>query len=247
MKIFVIDNDINGLLSALFFSFTEKVVPDQVQDKSIYQPRLDALSMEILTDKAKADRVKTALYKYGGDDVIAHLKVCLLSCDKNALTIAFNYAFLMLKERKDVSEKLSDKAVSDFSYTIQKVLHERHIVTGFLRFKESSHGIMYSQYAPDNDITALLAPHFLRRLGAIPFIIHDGKRNKIAISNGRSIKIMNTALPVDFTPSDDEQLMNELWQRYFREINIKERKNTRQQDGYFPRRYRKYCFETWEC
>ena len=247
MKIFVVDNNIDGLLSALFLSFTEKVVPDAIADKNIYQPRLDALSMDIVSDKAKADRVKTALYKYGGDDIIAHLKVCLLSCDKNALTIAFNYAYLLLKERKDISERLSEKAVSDFSYTVQRVLHERHIISGFLRFKESAHGVLYAQYAPDNDITELLAPHFLRRLGAIPFIIHDGKRNKIAISNGRSIKVQHTDLPVNFSPSNNEEHFNRLWKRYFREINIKERKNTRQQDGYFPRRYRKYCFETYEC
>lgn len=247
MKIFLIDNCIDGLLSALFFSFTEKVCPDYVEDKKRYQPRLDTISVNIPTDKTKNERVKAALFKYGGDDVISHLKVCLLSCDNNSLSIAFHYAYLMLKERKDISEKLSEKSVSDFSYTVQRVLHERHIVTGFLRFKESARGILYTEYAPDNDITALLAPHFLRRLGATPFIIHDGKRQKVAISNGQSIRICTTNLPTNFTPSERESEINLLWRRYFKEINIKERKNTRQQDGFFPRRYRKYCFETWEC
>ena len=92
MKIFIIENNIDSLLSALFFSFTEKIKPDEVLDKKTYQPRLDAISMEIVTDKKKADRVKTALFKYGGDDVVAHLKVCMLSCDPKTLTIAFLYA-----------------------------------------------------------------------------------------------------------------------------------------------------------
>ncbi len=247
MKIFVVKNCIEGLLSALFYSFTENIYPDYVEDKDRFQPRLDALTIDVPTDNAKNERVKAALFKYGGDDVIAHLKVCLLSCEKDALSIAFRYAHFMLEERKDVSERLGNKCVSDFSYTVQRVLHERHIVTGFLRFKESARGVMYAEYAPDNDITALLAPHFLRRLGAIPFIIHDGKRGKVAISNGRAIKICETNLPTDFSPSEVEAEMNVLWRRYFQEINIKERKNTRQQDGFFPRRYRKYCFETWEC
>jgi len=246
MKVFVIDNDIDGLLSALFFSFTEKITPDEVVDKKIYQPRLDAISMEVVSDKAKANRVKFALFKYGGDDVIAHLKVCMLSCDKKSLTIAFLYAHFMLEKRKDTCEFLSEKCVSDFSYTVQKVLHERHIVSGFLRFQESSNGVLYARYAPDNDITALLAPHFLRRLGATPFIIHDGKRNKIAISNGKSIKIEHTDLPSNFCLSDNEENFVALWKRYFNKINIKERPHLKQQDSYFPRRYRKYCFETWE-
>ena len=128
MKIFVIDNNINGLLSALFISFTEKIVPELVVDKSVYQGRLDCLAIDILTDINHAERVKTALYKYGGDDIISHLKVCLLSCDKNALTIAFNYAHLMLKHREDICNMLSEKAVSDFSFLLQKVSSKDKII-----------------------------------------------------------------------------------------------------------------------
>lgn len=246
MKIFLIDKNINSLLCALFYSFVEKVLPDKVEEKSIYQPQLDALTMDIPCDVEKAERVKVALFKYGGDDIIAHLKVCLLSCEQNALSVAFFYAHLMLTLRKDTSNMLSQKIVSDFSFTLQKVLHERHIMTGFIRFSESSNGVLYAKFSPDNDITELLAPHFLKRLNGIPFIIHDLKRNKIAISNGHLIKIQQTTLPANFYPSENEQRINELWCKYFRAINIKERKNTAQQDRYFPRRYRKYCFETWE-
>ncbi|MBO7149470.1 MAG: TIGR03915 family putative DNA repair protein [Clostridia bacterium] len=246
MKMFVIEKSIDGILSALYISFTEKLVPDLVIDNISYQPLIDCLPIEIETNIEHANRVKTALFKYGGCDIIAHLKVCLLSCEKDALLVAFNYAYFMLEKRQDVSNMLAEKKVSDFSFLIQKVLHERHIMLGFLRFKESANGVLYAQCAPDNDIVELLAPHFLRRLSSTPFIIHDGKRNKIAISNGRTIKVQFTDLPANFSPSQNEENFNLLWKKYFRAINIKERKNTAQQDRYFPRRYRKYCFETWE-
>ncbi len=246
MKMFVIDKSIDGILSALYISFTEKLTPDFVVDNISYQPLIDCLPIRIEIDLEHANRVKTALFKYGGDDIIAHLKVCLLSCEKNALIVAFNYAYFMLEKRQDVSNMLAEKRVSDFSFLVQKVLHERHIMLGFLRFKESSNGVLYAQYSPDNDITELIAPHFLRRLSNTPFVIHDGKRGKIAISNGRAIKVQFTDLPTNFSPSQDEESFNLLWKKYFRTINIKERKNVRQQDNYFPRRYRKYCFETWE-
>lgn len=246
MKIFLIDKSIDGILSALFYSFTEKIIPDCVIDKMIYQPRMDALGIDVTTDPVKSKRVKTALFKYGGDDIIALLKVCLLSCEEKAISVAFFFARLTLEYKKDVSGFLSEKCVSDFSYTVQKVLHERHIVSGFIRFRESVRGVMYARYAPDNDITELLAPHFLRRLGNVPFIIHDVKRNKIAISDGNSIKIDFTSLPTVFSPSENEYELNCLWRKYFQSINVKERKNLRQQAEYFPHRYRKYCFETWE-
>ena len=246
MKMFVIEKSVDGILSALYVSFTEKLVPDLVVDNITYQPQIDCLPIEIETNLEHANRVKTALFKYGGCDIIAHIKVCLLSCEKDALLIAFNYAHFMLEKRQDVSNMLAEKKVSSFSFLVQKVLHERHIMLGFLRFKESANGVLYAQCAPDNDIVELLAPHFLRRLSSTPFIIHDGKRNKIAISNGRTIKVQFTDLPANFLPSQNEENFNLLWKKYFRAINIKERKNTRQQDRYFPRRYRKYSFETWE-
>lgn len=246
MKIFLIEKSMDGLLSALFVSFTENIYPDDVLYNDTYQPRIDAISINIVTDKVKANRVKTALYKYGGDDIIAHLNLCLSSCSVNNVKTAFCYAHYTLKMRTDVSERLGEKCVSDFSFTVQKVLHERHIMTGFIRFKESSSGIMYAEYSPDNDISSILAPHFLRRLGAIPFIIHDVKRGKVAISNGKNIKIMQTSLSANFTPSDAEREMNVLWRKYYRQINIEERQHLKQQAGYFPHRYRKYCFETWE-
>lgn len=246
MKIFTIDNTIEGLLCALFYSFTEKIVPDNVENKKIYQPSLDSLTINILTSKAKSERVKIALFKYGGDDIIAHIKVCLSSCAPNALSIAFFYAHYMLESRTDVSTHLDKKCVSDFSYIVQRVLHERHILTGFLRFKESAGGVLYAQYSPDNDVTYLLAPHFLRRLGHLPFIIHDVKRKKIAISDGRSIKIDYTDIPVCFTPSEQESACNDLWHRYYNTINIKERQNLRQRTTFFPHRYRNFAFETWE-
>ena len=246
MIIFVCNNDVNGLLSALFVSFTEKILPCEVIDRNVYQPRFDCLIREIRTDIQSSDRVKKALFNYAGDDVIAHLKLCLSSCDKRALTVAFNYAYRILSERKDISENLSDRYVSDFSFIVQKVLHERHIVSGFLRFQESSSGVLYAQYTPDNDITSILAPHFLRRLGNIPFIIHDKKRNKIAISNGKAIKITQTTLPANFSLAENEKNVTELWKRYFKSINIEQRKNPKLQNGYFPRRYRHHAFETWE-
>lgn len=246
MKIFTYKDGINGILSALYISFTENIIPDVVEKANEYQPMLDSVTIHINTNLQYAERVKKALFKYGGDDVIFHLKICLMSCDVNSPTYAFNYARYMLRMRKNVSEDLATKCVSDFSYTVQKVLHERHIITGFLRFKESARGVLYAQYSPDNDITALIAPHFLRRLGHNPFIIHDVKRNKIAISNGCSIKNTITTIPPDFSPAEQEITLNELWCRYFKQINISSRQHLKQQDGYFPRRYRKYCFETWE-
>ena len=246
MTVYLCENSINGLLSALYISFVENEIPMEIIDRSIYQPRFDAYIREIDTNTQNNVKVKTALYNYGGNNMLSHLKTCLYSCNKQALTIAFNYAHLTLETKADVSNRLSNKYVSDFSFTIQQVLHERHLMTGLLRFKESAGNVMYAQYSPDNDITSLLATHFFKRFRQTPFIIHDAKRNKIAISNGKAIKVLYTDLPPTFYPSNNEEEMALLWKKYFNSINIQERLNKSQQNRLFPRRYRQYAYETWE-
>ena len=49
MTIFVVDNSIDAVLSALFVSFVDKVKPDEIVDRNTYQPRFDAYVKEIAT------------------------------------------------------------------------------------------------------------------------------------------------------------------------------------------------------
>lgn len=250
MTVFVTEKTTNGILRALYYSFTEKVIPDDVTDGSNYQPELGARFIKITADE-KVDgnnvaRVADALVKYGGASVLTSIKVCLLSYKPNVMLLAFNFAYKTLSARKNVYKNLSDPVVSEFVFTERKVLAERHLMTGFLRFKESENGVIYARYSPDNDVTQLLAPHFLQRFSGLPFIIHDVKRGVIAASDGFRLKFDRTDLAADFKESENETEFEKLWKKYYREVNVKERKNEKQQNGYLPLRYRKFMSETYE-
>lgn len=246
MTIFLTEKSADGIYSALFYAFTEKVAPDRVFELKGYSQNFTDRHIIIETDAAKNQRVKTALKKYGGEKTVEGIKLCLLSCDNEALTIAFNFCYKTLLERRDVSQMLAEKAVSDFLYTIKTVLCERHKFLGFIRFRETANGVLYAEYSPDNDITELLCPHFLSRLSLTPFIIHDLKRHKAGISNGKRFKIFTTQQGAVLTLSDDEKAWEKLWKNYYRAVNIKERKNKKQQDNLMPVRYRKFLPETYE-
>lgn len=246
MNVFIAEKNIEGLLSALFYSFVAKILPDKITDGKVYQQGFSDVITQIKTDEKQAERVQTALIKYGGYDIIKRIKICLLSCGEEAALISFRFAYKTLFYKKDVSGNLSDPVVIKFTFEEQKVWTERHHIMGFLRFRESAGGVIYARYSPDNDITELVAPHFLKRLSGLPFIIHDVKRNKIAVSDGFALKYDYTDLPANFSPSENEENFLNLWRRYYREINIKERTNLRGQDRFMPRRYRKYMPETYE-
>ena len=246
MTVFLVEKSLTGICSALVYAFTERVAPDDVFTRDNFTRNFTDRYIEIENDGEKARRVLRALTKYGEENISEHIKICLLSCEDNAVKIAFDYAYLTLSERRNVSDFLADKRVSDFGFTIKKVMSENHRVKGFIRFKETASGILYAPYSPDNDITELLCPHFLTRLSGVPFIIHDVKRNKAGVSDGKRFKIMTTETDALLNLSDDERSWENLWKNYYKAVNIKERRNRKQQNNLMPLRYRKFLPETYE-
>lgn len=246
MTVFLIEKSLTGICSALFYAFTERVTPDCVFTCGTITRNFTDRYIEIENDGEKARRVLRALNGYGEENISEHIKICLLSCDDNAAKAAFDYAHFILSERRDVSTFLADKRVSDFYYTIKKVMSENHRIKGFIRFKETANGILYAPYSPDNDITELLCPHFVSRLSRVPFIIHDVKRNKAGVSDGKRFKIMTTETDALLNLSKYECSWENLWKNYYKAVNIKERKNKKQQDNLMPVRYRKFLPETYE-
>ena len=246
MIIFLTEKSLSGILSALYRAFTLNVFPDDVKEKSFPCRTLTDEYITINGDPNGEKRVKDAVLKYGGERSLSAVKVCLLSCDENALKYAFGFLKLTLNNKQCELENLSEKAVADFLYCTNKVLFERHRFTGFLRFKETENGILYAPYSPDNDITRLLMPHFISRLSLIPFVIHDLKRKTVGISDGKTFKMINTDAVADLRLSDDEKDCERLFRSYYNSVNIKERKNLKQQDNFLPRRYRKNMPETFE-
>ena len=246
MTVFLTEKSLTGLCCALFYAFTERVLPDNVCIRGLSARNFTDGYIDIENDGENARRVSKALKKYGGEKCLRYLKICLLSCDENALKTAFDYAHFTLIIRRDASSFLAEKRVSDFFFCIKKVLYEKHRFTGFIRFKETARGILYAPYSPDNDITELLCPHFVARLSSIPFIIHDVKRNKAGVSDGKGYTIMKTEGQAVLDLSEDEKKWENLWKDYYKAVNIKERRNRKQQNNLMPVRYRRFLSETYE-
>ena len=244
MTIFVVEKTIEGLCSSLYVAYTEKIFPDVVTADYKYCGAILDRLIYVVCEKSQYLRVYSALLKYGGGETVSDIKACLLSCEEKAMKVAFDYARLVLDKKRAVFSDLNDKCVSDFNFTVGKVYSEKHRIGGFLRFKETKSGVMYAPYSPDNDITELIMPHFLSRFSYMPFVIHDVKRNKVGISDGKKFKMFKAEDTATLTFSDDEKNLENLWKRYYKAVNIKERKNRKQQNRCMPMRYREFMPET---
>ena len=237
MIIYEIEKSLNGVCSAIFNAFTKNEVPDVVTAKNEYQVGFTTKIYKIKPDAINADRVKTAIIKYSNEYTLDMIKHALLCADDFACQATFNYIKLMMDLRRDIAFDLAEPAVIEFNEVKDKVWLEVHRFKGFMRFSETDNGVLYAHFAPTHDILELVVGHFKRRYRYHEFVIHDTKRNKVAVYDKSTLKFVNPKDPLTIYVDETELAYRSLFKEYFNAVNIPERKNPRQQKNYMPKRY----------
>lgn len=246
MTTYFFDGTKNGLLTCIFESFYEKRIPDNVTTECVQCGLLDEI-VTIKTDNEKAERVYKCLKNCKTKYLVSDFNLTFRSGEKKRFKVLFDYLNVAISNKNiDVSKAFALPEIQAFTDLKNRIYTETHRFKGFLRFMETEKGFYYACYEPDNDITELLVPHFTARLQS-PFIIHDIKRNILALCDGKRYKILNGGdNGVTVFMSESEEIFLDLWQQYYKSINIEERKNLRQMRNYMPERYWKNLSEKHE-
>lgn len=246
MTTYFFDGTKNGLLTCIFESFYEKRIPDDVTTECVQCGLLDEI-VTIKTDNEKAERVYKCLKNCKTKYLVSDFNLTFRSGEKKRFKVLFDYLNVAISNKNiDVSKAFALPEIQAFTDLKNHIYTETHRFKGFLRFMETEKGFYYACYEPDNDITELLVPHFTARLQS-PFIIHDIKRNILALCDGKRYKILNGGdNGVTVFMSESEENFLDLWQQYYKSINIEERKNLRQMRNYMPERYWKNLSEKQE-
>lgn len=246
MTTYFFDGTKNGLLTCIFESFYEKRIPDDVTTECVQCGLLDEI-VTIKTDNEKAERVYKCLKNCKTKYLVSDFNLTFRSGEKKRFKVFFDYLNVAISNKNiDVSKAFALPEIQAFTDLKNRIYTETHRFKGFLRFMETEKGFYYACYEPDNDITELLVPHFTARLQS-PFIIHDIKRNILALCDGKRYKILNGGdNGVTVFMSESEEIFLNLWQQYYKSINIEERKNLRQMRNYMPERYWKNLSEKQE-
>ncbi len=237
MTTYFFDGTKNGLLTCIFERFYEKRIPDDVTTERVQCGLLDEI-VTIKTDNEKAERVYKCLKNCKTKYLVSDFNLTFRSGEKSRFKVLFDYLNTAISNKNiDVSKAFALPEIQAFTDLKNRIYTETHRFKGFLRFMETEKGFYYACYEPDNDITELLVPHFTARLQS-PFIIHDIKRNILALCDGKRYKILNGGdNGVTVFMSESEEIFLDLWQQYYKSINIEERKNLRQMRNYMPERY----------
>ena len=236
--IYLIDGSFNGILTAIYNSYSTKNFPTALTNGNI-QLKLDEMIVEVQTDESKAERVFNKLNKILPSDEIERLHLSLKSDDECKYTLLFNYIKKTIDSGHKISTKFTDVDVFNVDRLVSKVLLEAHRFKGFIRFSKTESGIYYAKYFPDNDINSLILPHFISRYKNMPFIIHDLNHDVVSAHFNGKTKIVQKKI----NPLNIKDEFQTLFKTYYDTVFIKERKNERLMRNFMPKRYHAYLPE----
>lgn len=246
MLIYEYSGTLNGFLCTVFEAWKQREYPDLITDSQCIQIPLAYTLRTVKETSEQAFRIRTGIGNLLGNSGLTEIDQGFSSGRSNRNMILFHWIMALFRYGEKIQKMFSDQRVLDFKQMVSAVSLEIHRMHGFLRFQQTQEGLWFSEYAPDNDITAFLMPHFFRRLPDQPLLLLDRRRNKCGISNTREWKVTTLPENLHLTKTDVEQNLQMFWKQYYKTVNIASRNNSRLQANYLPRRYRSFLPEMEE-
>lgn len=241
--IYWVDETFEGVLTAVFEAFRLHETPQILSLSHGMQLTMDGEARHIRTDPDKADRVWKGIERKMSGHALQVFYAAWLGESEEVPGLVLHAVQRGMELGEGVFGQLQDPGMHRLNALYRKVMHEVHFFTGTLRFVRSPTGVYHASYEPDANITELLAPHFAERLSDQPFLIHDLRRGRCAIYDGRSITL--AWAPKELRPPDKDMDADfeALWRRYFTTIAVEGRRNDKLQRAFLPRRYWRHLTE----
>ena len=256
MTVYVFDNTLDGLLTAVFDSFLLKQQPEYLLAEGEQLPLFVDQQYQVVTDSEKAERVWKGLEKYLSKDGLHMITISWLSEERALNQPLFNFICKVFRlKTKDYERNTSDEDVLAVRNTCRRVLHEQLRMKQFIRFQKAKDGTYLAVVSPDHNVLPLIIDHFQDRFNDQSWLIYDAKRHYGYYYDGKAVIHVTfedeASVPFDLSNgkmdeavlSENDKIFQDLWRTYFKAICIKERMNPKKQLSDMPRRYWKYMTE----
>ena len=251
MKSVVYDGSWEGFLSAVFDVYEYKFSDADICPEHLFGGNLFESPHHVVTQQAHTERVWKGLEKKLTKEAQQQLYRTFLSelpGIENTLLSYIRYAFA---SPVFMETDFNHAAVIEVTQTAKKVWREKHRMEAFVRFQKTGDGLFYAIIEPDYNVLPIIASHFKNRYADQQWLIYDGKRKWGIFYDGESV----SNVTINFSKAVEggkaagavydvrETLYQDLWQQYFKSVNIAARKNTKLHIQHMPRRYWKYLPE----
>ncbi|THH40626.1 TIGR03915 family putative DNA repair protein [Neolewinella litorea] len=252
---FTYDGTFPGLLSAIFEAFRLRAEEADIVAEDRYQEQLFSSPLPVVTDRGHAARVANGLKKRSGNDKIVELlhHAFLTEQPEVERLIYYFVQRQMAVHSLDVTKDAGDDRIRQLLRLKQQMGREVHRMHAFVRFQQTPDGLYAALVNPDFNCLPLIGDHFAARYPAMEWLIYDTRRHYglywdsqvkkadfITLDAEQDGKLRSLSADQLAAAETDYQ---QLWQTYFRAVDIPERKNLKLHLQHVPKRYWKYLTE----
>lgn len=241
--ILLYDGTFEGLLTAVFDSYSFTPPPQSIDTAELYQPQLGCRYKEITADKQKAARVITGVRREMGTLGYRKIWQAFLHADGDKATAIYRYVRLGMKEGERIHRLLTHPVVMAVDKLCALTGREAGFLTEFIRFSELEGHVYYAEITPEHFALALIMPHFAARMNTHPFLIHDKTHGIAGIYDRRGWYLVSTEGMTVPALSENEVEYRRLWKGFYDAIAIKERLNPSLRRQLMPKKYWKNITE----
>ncbi|QIR77351.1 TIGR03915 family putative DNA repair protein [Sulfurospirillum diekertiae] len=239
--ILLYDGSFEGYLSLVYEVYYEKLEVSTIV-KKMPETLLFERFHEVFTDEIKAHKVLDAMTRHFTKEqqrTIFHSVLCDTRDYEMALLEYIRIGFKNPKELRNITNA-SLFYIQNLEKELLCLVHKMY---GFTRFEELEDGTLYAKIETKFNIVPFLGDHFCKRLGNIPFIIHDVKRALAFVKNDELREIRSIATFDTPTYSSEEEKFKSLWKVFFKSAAVESRYNPKLQKSWVPLLYRTYMSE----
>ena len=233
--VYVYDGSLAGFLCAVRESFYAKEMPVNIVSIAAHEPSLyEERFIETNVEHARA--VRESIENKISKRALELTDHVFLAHHEDRELKLLKFLITAFRVGPEAPFMLGEETVAEVLSMERHMLGERHLLLGFIRFKD--YGSMLSAViSPKNFVLPLLAEHFIGRFPNENFMIYDKTYKAALIYQDKKLEI--TAVEeIEFdSESETELYYQDLWKRFYKTIGIKERLNPGCRMSHMPKRY----------
>lgn len=255
MYIYRCEDSLESIFTAIYNVYEDKYSKDEVLLALDDEPRLFAVSMAVIADREKYEKVMRTLKQRFGESDYRSLCLALASPDEEKAQAVYKTVVQGLTHNcgwGHLFDNLADEYVNKAFKLARNADRENYHLRGFSRFEELENGLLYSRIEPKNNVMTFLMTHFADRFPEENFILHDVGRNLYGLHRAKSAENGKVGwyllqgeecAPKILQISSDEIKYQTLFKSFCHAITIDSRRNTDLQRNMLPLHFREFMTE----
>lgn len=240
--IYIYDGTWDGLMCLIYRTAEDRRVPQEILRYSDGDQGYLFDITRIENNPGLAEATAALLKRCVSTPMWSEIWFALLSGDKGVDLALWHTLERSWRMGKRAALDLADPCIDTVRRAALHTGGEYNKYLGLVRFQDTG-GIFYAQIEPNCDVLPLLADHFAGRLSDQGWVLHDIRRNRAAIYNGKEWHIADLELSQIPHVTPGEQIYQDLWRGFYRSTTTQERLNYKVQRTHMPRRYWKHLVE----